>query len=838
MNILNKLTVKHLTMNKKRTIVTIIGVLLSTALMVGIGLLFSTLRDNAIQSIIEYNGKHHVEYRDVEYSKLELVKENEDIKEYFYYNKIGYAYLEGSKNEYKPYLLVVGASDNLFEELNLIEGRFPSNSNEIVISEHIFTNGKVEYKVGDKLNLKVGYIKTNNIESDNYEDIEISDDVLIEEIEKKYTITGIVKRSSLEDYSSPGYYVFTKEENKSNINLLVVYKKPAKTYEISESFEKDLGIDKRDVFLNDALLGMYGASGYTNIVTTIGGIMTIVLTLISIGCVIVIYNSFAISVMERKKQFGLFSSIGATSKQIRKTVFFEAFIIGIIGISLGILSSFLGIGTVLLIINDLLKDAFDMPLRLSVYPLFILIPLIFMVVVIIISAYLPAKMASRISPIDAIRQNTDIKIKGKKVRTSKLIRSIFGVEGDISLKNIKRNKKKYRITVISLVVSIVLFVSFSSFIQYIIEPANDYMGVPEYDIDVYYDYFEGASDYAENLIKVSDKGSYYLTYMKATSDIHFKDPDREDSKDNDVMYPLIFMVLTDEDYNQYLKQVNGKEMKPILYNYYVKMDYSNNQRKYLEIKKYDKIVSFNICEYSYDETTDKMIEDCYSKIDDYYLTDVKLDNMNYYYTTYPTFVVNKQLIENYKYPNSSNNMSVSLMLYAKDTTNVVKLLDQYQNGDLSDKNFYYNNVSENLKMQKNIILVVKILVYGFIGLTTLIGVTSVFNTINTNIALRRKEFAMLRSVGLTPKGFNKMLFLESLFFGLKSLLYGLILSMLVVFLIFKSVSDVTDIGFIIPWRYIIYAIIGVFVIILSTMFYSTSKIKHENIIDTIREENI
>ena len=137
------------------------------------------------------------------------------------------------------------------------------------------------------------------------------------------------------------------------------------------------------------------------------------------------------------------------------------------------------------------------------------------------------------------------------------------------------------------------------------------------------------------------------------------------------------------------------------------------------------------------------------------------------------------------------------------------------------------------------ILVIKILLYGFISLVTLIGVTSVFNTIHTSINLRRKEFAMLRSMGLTPKGFNKILAFESLFVGLKSLLYAIPVSIGVVFLLYKSLGGVADVGaFVIPWQSILIATVAVFIIVFITMMYASSKIKHENILDAIREENI
>ena len=104
--------------------------------------------------------------------------------------------------------------------------------------------------------------------------------------------------------------------------------------------------------------------------------------------------------------------------------------------------------------------------------------------------------------------------------------------------------------------------------------------------------------------------------------------------------------------------------------------------------------------------------------------------------------------------------------------------------------------------------------------------------------LRRKEFAMLRSVGLTPHGFNKILFFESLFFGLKSLIYGIPVSIGINALISKSIGRVFNTGMIIPWDSLIISVIGVFIIVIIAMNYASKKIKKENILEALREENI
>ena len=454
MSILNDLTIKNLKLNKKRTIVTIIGIILSTALMVGIGLLFSSFQDYMIRETISYNGKYEAEYGDVSLDKLNSI-DKKDFS-YFYQKAIGFSKFD-SANEYKPYLYISSVNKEYFNELHLISGRFAENDSELVISNHINTNGGASYKIGDIITLKYGervVEGVNTLTNNEYYEEETLNIVG----EKTYTIVGIVERSNFEDYSASGYSTFTLDMNdkEGTVNVFVMFNNKKKIIKQSEDLAKKLGYNNA-ISYNSTLLALYGESTYGNIMKSMITMIVIMLSLVSIGCIVVIYNSFAISVMERKKEFGLLSSIGATKKQLSYTVFFEALIEGIIGIILGICGAYIGIGTVILIINNLIGDILVLKLNLVTNIVFIIIPVIFMILVIFISALVPSRRAAKVSPIEAIRQNDDIKINKKKIKTGKLVNKLFGIEGEIALKNIKRNKKKYRVTIVSLFISIVFF---------------------------------------------------------------------------------------------------------------------------------------------------------------------------------------------------------------------------------------------------------------------------------------------------------------------------------------------------------------------------------------------
>lgn len=849
MSILNRLTIKNLRLNKKRTIVTIIGIILSTALMVGIGLLFSSFQDLMIRDTIGYNGKYEANYGDVDLNKLNNIKDKDFT--YFYEEPIGFSKIESS-NEYKPYMYITSVNKEYFDELKLIEGSFPKNENEVVISNHVITNGGLNYKVGDIVTFTYG---SRNIDGDiTLANSELVDgEFLTNEGTHTYKIVGIVERSNFENYSACGYTAFTLDVNndKGSVNLYVMFNKNKKIIKQSEELAKRLNYDD-DINYNSTLLALYGESTYGNVMTTMVSMMMIMLALVSIGCIIVIYNSFAISVMERKKEFGLLSSIGATKRQLSHTVFFEAVVVGVIGIILGILGAYVGIGCVILIINNLISDMLEYKLHLVTNPLFIIIPVIFMIIVIGLSAFIPSRRASKVSPIEAIRQNDDIKINKKKIKTSKLVNKLFGIEGEIALKNIKRNKKKYRVTVVSLFISIVLFISFSSYMNYTLNTASSVMGEVPYDYQIsYFSTTAGnngeALDKINEIVKSSDVKeyvSYGVSNLSIIGNYTYSDEYLDFYKSaygddgikalNNLKYQYISIyILDDNSYNKYKNLIGLDKDNVILLNKFKGVSYGNNKRVNYDIPVINNgNINIKICNFDDEENTDTT-KYCNKNIDNIFVTNKSFDLIEEFsYMSDFKIVVNKKLYDSIS---DSSTHYTQFNIISDNTNNIDKLtkdLDKYSNVN-------YTNVKEAMKQANNLILVVKILMYGFISLVTLIGVTSVFNTISTSMALRKREFAVLRSIGLTNRGFNKILFFESLFFGMKSLIFAIPVSIGVTVLIHYALADMMSIStIIIPWKYIIISIVSVFVIVLLTMMYSTSKIKKHNIIEQIREENI
>ena len=230
MELLNKLTTKNLSLNKKRTIVTIIGIILATSLITGVATLLTSFQKSAVNIVKESAGNYHYEFIDVPIEDLKYIKDNRNIENLYVIQNIGYSKLENSENEYKPYLYITGFSENAMGNLGLklLEGRFPKNENEIVISKHIQTNAKIEYEIGDEITLDIGKrtIDGEELNQNNpYSEEENVEEKFEKEFTKTYKIVGVIERPNMnvENYSAPGYTVITYLENYINNKKLDVY---------------------------------------------------------------------------------------------------------------------------------------------------------------------------------------------------------------------------------------------------------------------------------------------------------------------------------------------------------------------------------------------------------------------------------------------------------------------------------------------------------------------------------------------------------------------------------------------------------------------------------------
>ena len=859
MSILNKFTVKNLKLNKKRTIVTIIGIMLSTALICGVAGLVSSFKASLINWIKVQDGNYHVAFHDIPAEKLKYVSENQKVKDYYLVGDVGWANLEDSTNDYKPYVHILEYDNKALKNLgvNLTEGRLPENSNEIVISEHIITNGRVILKVGDEITLDVGKrvssdgeeLNENNpllngntlIVYDDETDLEEKKTEKIEETEyienttkKTYKIVGIMQRLSREDFSSPGYIVITHMDKiPEKIDISVLYKNPKEYEEIAKDICKTFGImSLNEIDINTELLRFEGVMS-ESMMTVLYTIAGVIIAIIVVSSVFVIRNSFSISVAEKNRQYGMLASIGATSKQIKRNVIFEGMIIGLIAIPLGVILGIVAIMILLQVVNYLLVDMLNnLSFIYSINPLAIVVSIVISLITIYLSCLIPAIRASKISPIESIRGNKDIKTKAKKLRTSRLTKKIFGIGGVIASKNLKRSKKKYRTTVISLVVSIFIFISLSSILNLGTKVTGLYY--KDFKFNMYVSY--GTEEIYEELVK-QDNVDNYAYYYQTSLDFEGMKYASEFGKDQLNAYGdnMISLVAYNNEYfKNYIKELglNPEDYKTVALLQDDEIRYNDDGSKTIDrlykIKPNDKIEVGRV-----DKTYNITISKCTAD-------DSKPMGQEVTYYHDGVIIVSEDFVKEVfgEDVENSSYMLSNLLINSKHPQELENTLNDLIKVNTKYTGLEVTNYDTYIDQQRRMVLVVKIFLYGFISVITLIGVTNIFNTITTNMILRSKEFAMLKSIGMSKKEFNKMIRLESIMYGAKSLLIGIPLGILGSYGVYKAFAQGVDVGYMIPYPAIIISIVFVFIIVGITMKYSLDKINKQNIIETIRKDNI
>ena len=872
MNIFHKVALQTMRKSRTRTIVTIIGVILSSALITSVATFGTSLLNYLINSSAAKYGSWHVEFLDVDSAFAQKLSHDRAAADTAVFENMGYAMLEGGKSPEKPYLFIAGFNDMTFDTLpiSLITGRLPENSGEILIPSHIAAKGGVRFKVGDTLSLAVGNrMKGNRVlgQHDPYtaaEEPAGNKEILVTEQEKDYIVAGICQRPGFEEHSAPGYTVITKKDTvgqDAGLNLFVTLKNPREAKAFAEN-----AAGSQPYLLNDYVLRFMGVSDnelFNTLAYTVGAILT---AIIMLGSFFLIFNSFSISLSERTKQFGILSSVGATSRQLRNSVLFEGLCIGAVGIPIGIAA---GIGSVCLIIpvvagnfSSILNNT--VPLTLSVSFPAIAAASALSLVTIPISAYIPAKRAASVPVMDNIRQSNTIRIRPEAVRISGLSQKIFGFEGILALKNFKRNRKRYRSIVLSLTLSVVLFVSGNAFGTTLKRISELY--VTEMDHDILFTAYDMEDSEVLPLFNrlMTAKGAYegsYQTVLPYSCTVQandFSGPYREYEGYADsvgtVELPMDIQFIEDREYLDFIKEL-GLPAE----------EYTGLDGKIIAVakKRIDRkggpdellnmfAVPSMTCQVapvkeggqlSGTLTGTKTMSEAGQSVTltfaDTYPVDPppKQDSKARRNPSVFMAVAPYSLKEKFEAPDIPRITGMGCLSgnpSQSETEMEAMLQDQ---AGIPGYTLY--NIDSILEQYRSAGFVIDVFTYVFVIMISLIAAANVFNTISTNIRLRRRELAMLRSVGMSERDFNKMMNFECVFYGMRTLLSGLPISGAASWLIFKGLTGVEKIdslAFEFPWKSMAVSVAGVLFIVFITMLYSVRRIKRENIIDALRDD--
>lgn len=870
MNLYYSLTLRYLKQNKKRTIVTIIGIILSTALICGIGNMVESFIDYQIRETIADKGDYHAMFHNVKKDDLNIITNSAGLSKSFVADSLGYSKLN---NEKKNLVEVKEYDKNTFEsyQVKLKEGKLPKNNNEIVLSESAIP--LINKKVGDNITLDIG--KRISADGKNLEDPIVWDhETIVKKKTKDFKIVGIMKKPKNDignDVVSSITYLDINSKSKNDIlKVGILANNPKEIYEISESIAKNLVLKEEEVesnsldeknndnsvhyknlSFNEPLLRLKGASAYANIDKTVSIAIFIVIALVVICTIATVYNSFSISISERRKQFGILNSIGATKNQVMKLVFIEAIIVSLIGIPVGLIIGTFAIDLVLKLIQALFNNSQigNMNLRLVYNSYVIVVSAVIVLFTIFVSAVFPAIKSAKTSPLECIKNSSNLKLG--KVKNSKLIKLLFKTEGVIAYKNLRRNKKKFRITLFSLIISVVIFISFSGFLT-LFEKANEInTGKMTHDIRLWKSGIKEKNNIIEDLNKINgikktivamtygvginvNENNINKKYKKIIDNFYTKK-----SKNNEVVYDFDmeknngFQFIADKDIKTIkLKDGSFDKETAIKENGIILRDKSYYREAgkayYVSLTNYKVGDTIDVYTMHRDENDKKIIEPIKLKV---LATteDLPIGMKDYNYMGID-FITYNEVGTKLGYEINDSN----IYIYSDKKENTRKAVN-----DIGKKYSYnvYDEVEESLKTEQSI-KIIKTFVYGFIFIISLVSIINIVNTISTNINLRKREFAIIKSIGTTPSGFNRIIYFESLLYGVLALVYGVPIAIAIDIIMNKTIGDVVEFGMILPWKAVLVCVLGTFAVTFIASYIPMKKLNKESIIENIRQESI
>lgn len=795
MDILKQLMFKHMVMNKKRTIVMIVGIVLSISLIIMILSLTVSFKSSIIDYLERTKGNYHYMFRNVPSGDINKFDRNVAIDSYFVTRErnIGIKILEIDKQGLNNLPIVIS------------EGRMVSDYSEILISKYL-RDSNSGYQIGNIIN---GYLIVGVME---WNDEEIDGITLLNQIDRNEKVDLYVKYT---EYGLKNRYFVT-----SNIlgidNKIYSETRGGVLTNSSNSLEleKEMALAKYSVYVNQELVDFSSNSFHPVIMKVIYVIAGIILLIIIITSIYCIRNGFEISLSERIKEYGMLISIGMTFKQLRKSVLLEAGLIFLIGMPLGI---GLGIGSNFifsLIVNKLVVNDMGFYLKWRVSGVAILIGIILSMITMYFSVRKSMKIIINSNLINAIKGNNyDNSVR---VKTPYLITRFFGLSGDIAYKNIFRGKGKYTVIITSVVIWVFSFVTLSSFDAFIssklesVYKDNDYNLIVNLNSDGVYN--EMITDKIVNIPLIREyavikQGNF------AIKNPRFSEYSRSYYGDNYDVYGLTVESLSLEEYKRYTKKLGIKgntEDKAILVDKKGTFDYKKG-----DVIKGDSFNEYGSSELSIEIAMVSNIDPLGVKAS---YNDVKL-------------VVSEKSIDRY-------NPGDDIVLYIKtDKSEMV-----YEKIELLVKKHegvYVENKDREYRTSKILIRLIRIFLYGIMIMISVVGLTNIFNTVSTSISLRMREYAIFKSIGMDSKQFNKMVRLESLFYLGYSLILGIFLGIcLSYFAYFVLTRRVEEVSYVFPYKGIIYSVLIVSGLIFMIMRYSLRMIDKNSLMSVIRQDNI
>ena len=858
MKIINKLTWRHLWVNRRRTVITLFGIIISVAMVTAVFTSVGSLMRSLSDITAAYDGAWHAQYMNLQDKDVQTLSKQKNVKTIGLLADIGQMDCNTKEDSGRNETSIIAGNQNLFaiNKMKPATGRLPNNTRELMVTKSYLQRNKLNWKVGDTVTVQTASYPTGAQEAEA-----TGGEPIVEN--RTFTICGILEVQNqlagmnsafcgMDDTVAGGYTAQVQFSNLGS-NTPKDIKAAAKAI-----YGKAVNSDWSDLYTIHTDYLMYnGVQMSDGIARALYGFVAIILLIIILASVFMIYDSFAVSYQQRARYLGMLASVGATRVQKRGSVYFEGFILGCIGIPIGILCGIGGIAVTLRALSDsfmktvMVATGDSIRLHAVVDWKIIVFSALISALTIFISAWIPAHRASKITPIEALRQTNTVKVKkAKKLKTSRLRQKLFGFEDVLAVKNYKRNAKRSRTVVFALAVSVILFLSTANFTGMLTNALDNEYGGMSFDVYESVNSSDGplSVDLVEKLNKeVSRMPGIESMRICADNEMMVDGLDKqltaEAKKAN--MDRSVYVLGVDNDTFAALAKEAGidpsvcqddKIPTGILINW---VQVATEKKQSLVLNPLQGSLvgqTFTGSMVGYNSEGNEL----YAKYTAKVAAQMNKEASNLGSFMHPTLVV----------PMHSYLVHFPSVL-AED--NIVSYARYYITAQDHDR--VYTEVSDLLSDTKGIShtgydaaaqaetmralrIVVMTFGYGFITLITLISVMNIINTISSGMEERRREFAMIKSVGMTPRSFKKSIYLENIRYGVMALVWGLPVSFGLDFLMYKILGSSFDYGYTFRWYYYLAAALAVFAVIAIALLYAVDKIKKDNIIETLKRDDI
>lgn len=881
--------------NRRSSLAIMVAILMTSTMLSALcGYLYNIYTDN-LNLILKVNGDWHGElYDNTPASVLPVIEEFDSVEAIMIKGDWKTAQIDDPRREY---LVWRDANAEYWSsmpegDLAILEGRTPSAADEIALSKQYFEHHP-GLKLGDTLTLPTGLRMSADGTAISPVDQVQPGESFLQTGAVTLTVVGkldVATSSTVPAYTALGFLDPGSILPEDDLTIYFRFRNIHDTYKELPKIAAAVGYEPDEYgnyllryntayLTRKAVLPPEETGLISKLLANQMPLMFATIGLFVVALfVLIIHNAFALSASARLSQLGIFASVGAAPKQIKRSVVLEALLLTVIPLPLGLLFGQMSVGFLMDFINRSAAERSMEPILFSVSWLSLLPSILLTLLTVWWSALIPARKIARMSPIEAIRQGGAEKLKKPRRISLARIGSLFGIPGELAANALQARKKSYRTSTISLVLSFLVLASLlcinsASAASKAIYKTNEKRW-EEQDIVLTLYHVPTEEDFSlihekiSNLESVSSAGWYNSLRTAAwipengfseefeanggfaAVEEKLSGPQVPLLRDGKRRVGITILGLDDETFAAYCGTLGidpavfyeEDRWRSILYHTVLDVTFSTMRNPvlipFMDLEAGDtiRLTETTIDSYEGDFTFDMEIAAIADE-----MPPIGSATFGPRYSAIQCMPMSrvKQLASHFA---RSNMQRVNSVLRVFDSSQIAATrtaIEQiceswYGSGDyyLIDEEEYFANKEAGDELVS--------ILFGFVaGLLAVIGLSNAWATVRGSLNARRREFAMLRSAGLSPGGLKRMLVLEAVMLGITPILIGLPV-MIILQAVFLSINEVTVLEWLpfVPWLPLLLYIVSVLSVTVAAYITGGRRLLRENIIEAIKIDSI